>query len=81
MEKGFPADAHDAGRRAVDWKTVFQLMLMMLAAGRWIGKTGFKLMLMMLAAGRWSEKTGVQLMLMMLAAGQWIGKRVSSLCS
>ena len=40
MEKGFPADAHDAGRWAVDWKKGFQLMLMMLAAGRWIGKKG-----------------------------------------
>ena len=36
--KGFPADAHDAGRWAVDWKKGFQLMLMMLAAGRWIGQ-------------------------------------------
>ena len=52
MEKGFPDDAHDAGRWAVDWKKGFpadahdagrwavdwNLMLMMLAAGRWIGK-------------------------------------------
>ena len=38
-KKGFPADAHDAGRRALDWKKgFFQVMLMMLAAGRWIGK-------------------------------------------
>ena len=37
-KKGFPADAHDAGRGAVDSKTCFQLMLMMLAAGRWIGQ-------------------------------------------
>ena len=56
MEKGLPADAHDAGRWAVDWKRVSQLMLMMLAAGRWIGKKGFQLMLMMLAAGRWIGK-------------------------
>ena len=56
MEKGFPANAHDAGRWAVDWKKGFQLMLMMVAAGRWIGKKGFQLMLIMLAAGRWIGK-------------------------
>ena len=78
MERGFPADAHDAGCWAVDWKMGFQRMLMILAAGRWIGKTGFQLMLMMLAAGRWIGKRVFQLMLMMLAAGWWIGKRVSS---
>ena len=38
LEKGFPADAHDGGRWAVDWTKGFQLMLMMLASGRWIGK-------------------------------------------
>ena len=35
---GFPADAHDAGFVAVDWKKVFQLMLMMLGPWRWSGK-------------------------------------------
>ena len=77
MEKGFPADAHDAGRWAVDWKKGFQLMLMMLAAGRWIGK-GCPADAH--DAGRWAVdwKKGFQLMLMMLAAGRWIGKRVSS---
>ena len=38
MEKGFPADAHDAGVLAVDWKQVFQLLLMMLGSWGWIGK-------------------------------------------
>ena len=38
LEKGFPADAHDAGRWAVNLPKGFQLMLMMLAAGRGIGK-------------------------------------------
>ena len=38
MEKGFPADAHDAGSVAVEWKKVFQLMLMMLGSWRWSGK-------------------------------------------
>ena len=38
MEKGFPADAHDAGFVAVEWKKVFQLMLMMLGSRRWSGK-------------------------------------------
>ena len=58
MDKGFPADAHDAGHWAVDWEKGFQLLLMMLAAGRWIGKQAFQLMLMMLAAGRWIGKRG-----------------------
>ena len=78
MEKGFPADAHDAGRWTVDCKRVSQLMLLMLAAERLIGKRVSQLMLMMLAAGRWIGKKGFQLMLRMLAAGRWIGKRVSS---
>ena len=37
MEKGLPADAHDAGFVAVEWKKVFQLMLMMLGPWRWSG--------------------------------------------
>ena len=32
--KGFPADAHDAGFLAVQWKKVVQLMLMMLGPWR-----------------------------------------------
>ena len=40
LEKGSPADAHDAGRWAVDWKKGVQLMLMMLASGRQIWKRG-----------------------------------------
>ena len=56
MEKGIPADAHDTGRWAVDWKNCFQLMLIMLAAGRCEMEKRFQLMLMMLAAGRWIGK-------------------------
>ena len=38
MAKGLPADAHDAGFMAVEWKKGFQLMLMMLGSWRWSGK-------------------------------------------
>ena len=55
-------------------------MLMMLAAGRWIGKKGFPADAHDggRCGGPWIGKKGFQLMLMMLAAGRWIGKRVSS---
>ena len=56
METGLPADAHDAGSAAVEWKKVFQLMLMMLGSWRWSAKKAFQLMLMMLGPWRWSEK-------------------------
>ena len=77
MEKGFPADAHDAGFVAVDWKKSFQLMLMMLGPWRSSGKgfpadahdAGF-------VAVDW--KKVFQLMLMMQGSARWIGKRFSS---
>ena len=54
MEKGLPADAHDAGSVAVERNKVCQLMLMMLdpVAVKW--KKVFQLMLMMLGSWRWS---------------------------
>ena len=88
MEKGFPADAHDAGSVALQCKKVFQLMLMMLGSWRWSGKRFrlvvvdwkrvFQLMLMMLGSWRMIGEKGFQLMLMMLRSLRWRGKRVSS---
>ena len=66
MEKGFPADAHDAGFVAVVWKKVSPRSGGLkkgfpadahdagLVAVDW--KKGFQLMLMMLGSWRWSGK-------------------------
>ena len=56
MEKGFPADAPDAGCWAVDWKKGFPADAH--DAACWVvdWKKGFQLMLMMLSAGQWIGK-------------------------
>ena len=81
MEKGFPADAHDAGRWAVDWKKGFPADAH--DAFRMVGglENGFSADAH--DARRWAVdwEKGFQLMLMMLAAGRWVGQRVSSRCS
>ena len=52
VEKGGPADAHDAGPSAAGGKKEAQLMLMMLGPGAAEGKKEAQLMLMMLVPVR-----------------------------
>ena len=80
MQKSFPADAHDAGFVAVDWKKGFQLMLMILGSWWWSGQGGFPADAhdAVYVAVAWKKEKGFQLMLMMLGSWQWIGKRFSN---
>ena len=76
LERGFAADAHDARPLSLAWKGASQLMLMMLAPFRWLGK------------GLRSDahdarplsacKRASQLMLMMHAAFRWLWKGLRS---
>ena len=77
MEKGLPADAHDAGFVAVEWKKGFPADAhdAGFVAVDW--KKVFQLMLMMLGSWRWTGKGGFQLLLM-LGSWRWRGKRFSS---
>ena len=75
VEKGSPADAHDAGPSAAGGKKEAQLMLMMLGVGAACRKKEAQLMLMMPGVGVACGKKETQLMLMMLVPVRLVGKR------
>ena len=79
MQKGFPADAHDAWFVAVEGKWSFQLMLMMLGSWGWNGK-GFPADAHDAGFAAVERKKDFQLMLMMLGSWRWSGKRFFSWC-
>ena len=77
MAKGYPADAHDAGFVAVEWKRGFPAAAHAgFVAAEW--KRGFPADAHDAGSVAVGWKKVCQLMLMMLGSWRWSGKRVTS---